>query len=251
MVERVQPFEHMPPDGIGGKIRFQLRLFLDFQVRTVYSDMKGMLAKVKGKVLDVGCGLGPYKHLFNTAYSEYIGLDIDQASHFGYGKTNVIRFDGQHIPFPDCSIDFIICTEVLEHVKNPKLLVDETYRVLKPGGSGIFTVPWSARVHYFPFDYYRFTSFVLKDMFHGFSCSITPRGTDITVIISKIVIVYLRNFQLKVNFLLLVFRLLCILVFAPIIVLCVLAGHLSLIFHWGSPDDPLGWTIYLQKGVTK
>jgi SAM-dependent methyltransferase len=247
MAERIQPFEHAPPDGIGGKIRFQLRLFLDFQVRTVYDDLKGLLPQVKGKVLDIGCGLGPYKHLFNPQNSEYIGLDIDQASHFGYGETGAIRFDGQRIPFPDASIDFILCTEVLEHVRDPQLLVDETCRVLKAGGSGVFTVPWSARVHYFPFDYHRFTPFVLKDMFQGFSCTITPRGTDITAIISKIMVVYLRNFQMTENVLLMVPRLLFMVVFVPFMVLCVLTGYLSLIFHWGSPDDPLGWTVYLQK----
>ena len=249
MAERLQPFEHTPPVGVLGWARFQLRLLVDFQVRTVYKNLKRSLPQVKGKVLDIGCGLSPYEHLFNPADTEYIGLDIDTSSNFGYGETKVLRFDGKHIPFPDSSIDYILCTEVLEHVHNAKQLVDETCRVLKPGGSAVITVPWSARVHYIPFDYYRFTPYVLEEMFREFSCTISPRGTDITVIVSKIMIIYLRNFKLSDNILLSVFHLLSIVVFAPFIVLCVVIGHLSLICRWGSPDDPLGWTISLKKKV--
>jgi SAM-dependent methyltransferase len=249
MAERLQPFEHTPPEGTWGWCRFQLRLLVDFQVRTVYHDLKGFLPQVKGRVLDLGCGLSPYKHLLNPASTEYIGLDIDTSSNFGYGEAKVVHFDGQHIPFTDGSIDCVMCTEVLEHVQNAKQLVDEMYRVLKPGSSAIITVPWSARVHYKPFDYYRFTPYVLEEMFREFSCAVSPRGTDITVIVSKVMILYLRNFLLSKNIMLGMLHLLLMLIFAPFIVLFVVIGHLSLICHWGSPDDPLGWTVLLKKKV--
>jgi len=247
MAERLQPFEHTPPDGWVGWVKFQLRLLADFQVRSVYLDLKRFLSRVNGKVLDLGCGLSPYRHLLDPAKTEYIGLDIDTSSNFGYGEAKVLHFDGQHIPFPDGSIDGVMCTEVLEHVQNAQQLVDEIYRVLKPGGSAVVTVPWSARVHYIPFDYYRFTPYVLEEMFREFLFTISPRGTDITVIVSKVMILYLRNFLLSENIMLIMLHLLLMLVFAPFLILCVAIGHLSLMFHWGSPDDPLGWTIFLNK----
>ncbi|HYG16916.1 MAG TPA: class I SAM-dependent methyltransferase, partial [Bacteroidia bacterium] len=37
--------------------------------------------------------------------------------------------------------DLIVCTEVLEHLTNPKELVETSYRILKPGGTFIVTVP--------------------------------------------------------------------------------------------------------------
>ena len=247
MAERFQPIEHSPPEGFWGNLRFQVRLLLDFQVRTVYNHLKEVLPAIKGKVLDIGCGQSPYKHLLNPTAAEYIGLDTATASDFGYNEAKIIRFDGKHIPFEDNSIDYIVCTEVLEHVKDPQPLVDEAFRVLKPGGRGAVTIPWSARVHYLPHDYHRFTSFALEDIFRRFIFTITPRGTDITVIVSKIVIVYLRNFKISVNPVVSFFRVVFIFVFAPVIILCVLIGHLSLIFRWGSTEDPLGWMIFLEK----
>lgn len=45
----------------------------------------------------------------------------------------VIAADGASLPFPDKSIDFIYCSQVLEHVPNPKQFLDELSRVGKRG----------------------------------------------------------------------------------------------------------------------
>ena len=60
-------------------------------------------------------------------------------------------------------------------------------RVLKPGGTLLATVPFSARVHYAPYDVHRFTKYALTEMFAGFEAvTIEERGNDLAVIANKL-----------------------------------------------------------------
>lgn len=52
-----------------------------------------------------------------------------------------VKMDLHHAPFPDNSFDVIFCNHVLEHVEDDKQCMSELYRVMKPGGLGIFQVP--------------------------------------------------------------------------------------------------------------
>lgn len=52
-----------------------------------------------------------------------------------------IHFDLHHAPFEDNTYDVIFCNHVLEHVENAEQCMRELYRIMKPGGWGIFQVP--------------------------------------------------------------------------------------------------------------
>jgi ubiquinone/menaquinone biosynthesis C-methylase UbiE len=52
-----------------------------------------------------------------------------------------VKADICNLPFPDNSYDMILCNHVLEHIPNDKLAMQELYRVMKPGGMGIFQIP--------------------------------------------------------------------------------------------------------------
>lgn len=52
-----------------------------------------------------------------------------------------IKADIQNLPFEDNSFDVIFCNHVLEHVDDDKKALWELFRIMKPGGWGIFQVP--------------------------------------------------------------------------------------------------------------
>lgn len=247
--EGFKPVRNTPPNTLVNKIKFQVRLILDLQTRTVYQHLEEFLPKMEGNIVDIGCGQSPYKHLLNIQRTQYYGLDIEDSNQkFDYDNDQIIHFDGNNIPFNDGSIDGFICTEVLEHIKEPEKFIIEIYRILRMGGVGIVTVPWSARYHYIPHDYYRFTPSALQILFRSFSViKVIPRGTDITVIVSKIVVIYFRSLKPQKQLFVWILKVLLNLIFLPLIILCIIVGHLSLAFSLGSKDDPLGYTIWLQK----
>jgi SAM-dependent methyltransferase len=76
------------------------------------------------------------------------------------------------------SFDAIICTQVLEHVPNPFDAIDELYRILRPGGNLLITVPFLNNYHMEPDDYWRFTEYALKHLLKKFShCTVANHGT--------------------------------------------------------------------------
>jgi SAM-dependent methyltransferase len=247
MTERYQPPAHVAPDTFFHKVLFKARLTADFPFKTIYRDLKKFLPGVTGKLVDVGAGQSPYKHLLNTNVTQYVGLDIYGADNFGYNNPEIVYYDGKQIPLDSESVDALLCTEVLEHVEDAQELIDEMHRILKPGSRGVITIPWSARYHYIPYDFHRFTPSRLKNMFAAFSSTLVePRGTDITAIVSKSIVVYLRLLKPK-NKLWLPISLLAAIVGAPILLIAVVLGHASIHLKIGSTDDPLGYTVWLVK----
>jgi SAM-dependent methyltransferase len=245
MQEGFRPAPNVPPDNILNILKFYGRIFFDFQNRTIYISLKQFLKEKKGKILDVGCGASPYKPLVNKQ-AEYIGVDIVDADKFQYQNNDIMKFDGFNIPLPESSVDYIFCTEVIEHSPNAAVLIDDMYRVLRKGGRIFLTVPWSARFHYIPYDYFRYTPTTLSRFFKNFSATdIIPRGTDITSIAAKVIVIYIRMLIPKniggiINFLL-------AFILSPFLILAIAAGHLSLLFRIGSTDDPLGYTVIAEK----
>jgi hypothetical protein len=110
----------------------------------------------------------------------------------------------------------------------------------------LITIPWSARFHYVPHDYHWFTPTALTELFATFSSiSIMPRGTDITTIAAKIIVVFSRSIirERRIQWLGLLLAILC----SPILIASIVVGHLSLFYDIGNSDDPLGYTVRLVK----
>jgi len=245
-VEGFKPWSHSPPIGISNSVRYYIRLIVDFQVLSVYRHMKLFIRQVKGNILDLGCGESPYRFLIDEKTTKYYGLDIYDANKFEYKKDDIAHFDGKHIPYPNDMFDYVICTEVLEHCENYQGLIDEVYRVMKPDGKALFTIPWSARYHYIPYDYFRYTPSTLKKIFSHFSeTSILPRGTDVTTISSKIIVLYFRNLIQKKAWHYIFFPIL--IMFAPLVLITIALGHVSMLLKIGNDLDPLGYTILIKK----
>lgn len=246
MPEGFRPVNHTPPSSFSGKIKFYGRMILDLQILTIYRDIKKVIPALTGEVLDVGCGQSPYKFLLNASRTRYFGVDIIDAEKFDYSNSDITPFDGEVIPFEDEKFNGLICTEVLEHVQNYQKLIDEIYRVMKKDAQGIITIPWSARYHYIPYDFFRFTPSSLKTMFGKFrEVKISNRGTDISNIANKVIVLWFRNLLPEK-----IWKWIFVPVWialSPILIIIVLIAHLSLLFNLGSNEDPLGYTILLKK----
>jgi SAM-dependent methyltransferase len=94
-------------------------------------------------LLDVGCGAGNMIHHLSR-YGRVKGIDIDarpvkKARERGY---DVDQFDAtQPMPFEANTFDAVTALDVIEHNQDDLAILADGYRVLKPGGAMIITVP--------------------------------------------------------------------------------------------------------------
>jgi SAM-dependent methyltransferase len=135
-----------------------------FLIRTAIRDfLNNESVNLQGRFLDFGCGEMPYRKMLceNSQITQYIGLDLEVATVNRKNKPD-LTWDGKKIPLGDNSIDCAMATEVFEHCADTELVLKEIFRVLKPGGFLIFTVPFLWPLHEVPYDEYRFTPFSLN-----------------------------------------------------------------------------------------
>jgi len=73
-------------------------------------------------------------------------------------EANFPEYNILNLPFPDNYFDYVVGDQVLEHVEgNPQQAIDETHRVLKPGGIAVHTTCFLNKIHRCPKDFWRFT----------------------------------------------------------------------------------------------
>ena len=246
-LERTKPIAVKGPKQ--APLMFWARQFLDLQLKTIVDSLSKELPKISGKVLDIGAGECPWK-IFLNQDAEYQGIDIQSAADFGMKQSgDVIYYNGITIPFSSNEFDSALCIEVMEHTQNPAMLLAEAFRVLKPGGRLILTVPWSARVHHIPHDYHRFTPFQLERLFMqaGFSeYQIQARGNNLCTIANKLVIAAWSLFfpARKIN------RFWSVPIGLAVSSICLfflIIAHLSMFFPKCDNDDPLGYVVTGKK----
>lgn len=114
------------------------------------------LKKVKGRVLDIGCGAGDFVEAINFYRPdlEAYGLDISEKA-IKKAKKRGLKAEfkvgnGEELPYPKNFFDAVLCFDVIEHVEFPEKLISETRRVLKKGG--IFQLFIPIEDSYFSFE---------------------------------------------------------------------------------------------------
>lgn len=154
---------------------------------------------MRGKLLDFGCGSKPYQPVFNV--TQYIGTDIKVSGHDHAYEDIDVYYDGKTLPFKDESFDSIFSSEVFEHVFNLPQILEELYRVLKPGGHMLVTVPFVWDEHEIPYDFARYTSFGLKHIFRqkGFDLIANKKSTDYVSTIFQMWAAYIYQYIFPKN----------------------------------------------------
>lgn len=254
-VSRTPPELWRPPAHTGGtSVRSRglaaVRRFFDIQEASIWRDLARLLPTASGTVVDVGCGAQPYRRLLADG-TRYRGIDrADAKARFGYAVADVVYYEGDRWPLEDSVADVVLCTEVLEHVFDSAVFLAEVRRCLRVGGALLLTVPFAARWHYTPHDYWRFTpsSLALLLSRAGFSdVRVYQRGNPVTVAAYKTMALLLPILMPQTSHVALRLALLLPGVLAaPVLAALAAIAQLSLAFDYG--DDCLGYTVLATNG---
>jgi SAM-dependent methyltransferase len=109
-------------------------------------------------ILDLGGTKSAKRGLFN------INEITDKVIYLNYSSNYSpdILGDACLLPLAGNSFDYVICSELLEHVSHPDQVLAEIYRILRPGGQALITVPFMFPVHPDPIDVGRYTDYFWK-----------------------------------------------------------------------------------------
>ena len=113
------------------------------------NNLEKIVGDLKGKkILDIGAGWGGF--LMEGASRGYTisGIEIDKVKIEGARREaadrgleiNIVQAAAEKMPFADASFDFINAGEMIEHVRDPKKVLGEIHRVLRPGGKAYISV---------------------------------------------------------------------------------------------------------------
>lgn len=113
-------------------------------------------------VLNIGSG-GPIAEIVKeglSRHSQIVLLSLDIAAN----RRPDINSDAVYLPLPDNTFDCVVCAEVLEHIHQPSLCIEQIKRVLKPAGVLLLSTRFIYPLHDRPFDYFRFTKYGLSHL---------------------------------------------------------------------------------------
>lgn len=117
---------------------FNTRFFHRQRINTFLKIIKSIPRT--NKALDAGCGTGIYTDLLSCFSSKTYMIDIKKHTN-PEKKRSFIRMDLQATGFKDNSFDFIVCSEVLEHIPDISRGLAEIYRILQHDGMLLISMP--------------------------------------------------------------------------------------------------------------
>ncbi len=115
--------------------------------RRAISQVAQYSEEISSVILDIGCSSGfllaDLKNTFPQAY--VMGADVVIGPLLNLAKASpeipLLHFDLTRCPLPDNSVDVAILLNVLEHIEDDALAIQQLFRVLKPGGIAVIEVP--------------------------------------------------------------------------------------------------------------
>ncbi len=109
-------------------------VFLKPQKRTLLKEINNFPF---GRLLEIGVGNGAHFPFYET--HRIIGIDtslamLQIAQKQKTERIELLQMNGEHLLFANQTFDYVVLSHVISVVENPEKLLEETYRVLKPGG---------------------------------------------------------------------------------------------------------------------
>lgn len=126
-----------------------------FETGIVIENIARQLGKVKGNVLDFGCGKSLFSQIFINEDSSYFGLDVNYQilklqtdEDLKDNISNKFFINASGTPFRTETFSYIFCFHVLEHLYKPDIqkIVRDFHRILKPNGIFVVGVPIMGQV---------------------------------------------------------------------------------------------------------
>lgn len=130
-------------------------------------------------LLDIGSGTGAWVW---ARRFRHFRLDIEAR-----GPVEMLG-DAHALPVRAGTVDLVLMLEVLEHVRDPRAVLGEVHRVLRPGGRLVFTVPFLWGIHE-SVDYWRYTAQGLRELLEraGFRVDVVePRGGVVMALLTML-----------------------------------------------------------------
>jgi SAM-dependent methyltransferase len=115
---------------------------------------------VKGQTLDLGAGKLAWSHLITQYARKYISADYIKE----HNDLRMIMDATKPFPIKDTTFDTVFCYSVLEHTSAPWMILPEIFRILKPEGHVILSVPFVFYLHGAPHDYFRFSKYGISKL---------------------------------------------------------------------------------------
>ncbi len=157
----------------------------DSQDKEIYEEHKIRYRFAAGyavgkRVLDIACGSGYGSQILGQAGAKevwggdisYDAIDFAKSSHSGE-DVHFRVMEASDLPFEDDSFEMVVSFETIEHLDNPKLFIQEIYRVLKPNGKLILSTPNKSATRRLnisnPYHIYEFKQNELLDTLNDFS----------------------------------------------------------------------------------
>ena len=148
-------------------------------IRAQCASMAYAARHARGLLVDIGCGNTPFEGLFRERVERYVGMDYPTTARLVGASRAEVYATALRLPLADASVETLLLTEVLEHLREPTPVLEELFRVLKPGGVLIASAPMIYNVHGAPHDFFRFTPDGLRYLLElaGFQVAeLAPQG---------------------------------------------------------------------------
>lgn len=124
--------------------------------RAVVRGLEAARSHARGTLVDVGCGTRPFEWVLAGRVERYFGTDLPSSVYLaGRPPHAYARAEAQ--PIRSGSVDTVLGLSMLTCLPEPQRMVDEAYRMLRPGGTLLLEFTQMAPLHDEPHDYFRFT----------------------------------------------------------------------------------------------